>query len=252
MYNVSITSSVLPTQDLSLLSPNARRVLDLFRWYWRKLGGCWPKQRFIAAKIGKSVETVRRAVKELLLSGLIKIFHHGPRGATYSEPEQVPISAQLDLDFDRDFDRDSEPVSIYTELKPEVTPEPARKPPPEPATPKRPALPVGFDEQFQGYIGLFVAGQKPLSRVDIVRAHAVWIGLELSDRTAAVADAEYTIKRCKVPRYIPFPSNHLLSQAWTRTAIAERQIEYIDPRAEESRKKQDSILDRFLGLRRSA
>jgi hypothetical protein len=109
---MSIHAASVAMQAPLSLSSNARRVLDLFRWYWRKLGGCWPKQRFIAAKIGKSVETVKRAVKELLTAGLVKIFRHGPRGATYTEAEQVPVSAQLDLDFDTD----SSVPSLLTEV----------------------------------------------------------------------------------------------------------------------------------------
>ena len=84
--------------------------------------------------------------------------------------------------------------------------------------PERTPLPVGFDEQFQTYVGYFEASGKPLNRIDITRAHAVWTGLEPKDRDGAVADAlQLCVERLE-PRMIPFPVNHLLSQAWTRVA----------------------------------
>jgi hypothetical protein len=238
----------LPQAPFSL-SPNAHRILDLFRWYWRKLGGCFPRQRYIASKIRKSVDTVQRAIKELVAAGLLKIGRRGPRSNVYEEIVQLPPSPQLSFDFAVSFAVSSEPASLMYEVRSKEHHEPERKPPAEAATPNA-SLPVGFDEQFQGYIGLFIAAQKPLSRVDICRAHAVWTGLDLPDRTAAVVDAHHTIVRRNNPRYIPFPVNHLLSQAWTRIAIPEREIEYIDPRAEDKRSEVDDWglkIRNFLG-----
>jgi hypothetical protein len=124
-------------------------------------------------------------------------------------------------------------------------------PPGESASPEALQLPVGFDERFQCYIGIFIAAGKPLSRMDITLAHAVWTGLSFPDREKALADALHTCQRQKNPRYIPFPKNHLLSASWERDALP-RTLEFIDPKAEESRNKVQSAYERIMAWRKSA
>jgi hypothetical protein len=123
-----IDSAVTP------LSRWARQVLDQMRWFWRKMGGCFPKQGWIAAKLKVSPETVYRAIRELKQAGLVSVVLHGPRGATYLEVIPEPPSPQLSFNFDGDSDDDRTPVSLCVELDSEVqsekpSPVPIRKEP---------------------------------------------------------------------------------------------------------------------------
>lgn len=116
------------------LSKWAIRLLDYFRWSWRVLKSCWPKQKFLAAKLKTSVETVQRAVKELVAAGLVAVQRRGPRGAVYTQAVQTVENSQLAFDFDRDFDRDSAPPPINEFLECSQAKTLPDKPTPKPPT----------------------------------------------------------------------------------------------------------------------
>ena len=106
-------------------------------------------------------------------------------------------------------------------------------------------LPVGYDEQFRGYIGMFYAGGKSLNHVDIKRAYSVWGGMDLPERQRAVEHAYDTIRKTKFSCFIPFPVNHLTNQGWTRVGPSVRTIEYVDPKETQKQEAQKEASRRY-------
>ena len=63
------------------LSVNARAVLSVLLGYVNEFGGCYPSRRLIAEEIGKSVDTVDRALRELVKAGVVRVQPQLVKGA---------------------------------------------------------------------------------------------------------------------------------------------------------------------------
>lgn len=211
-------SSPLPQ---SLITGLENRILNyILRVATSGTGLFYQFRKTLAARFKVCVRTIGRVLKKLRGLSLLPTPKRRARSsAVYclpSVPSNVPSSAS--------------PSLLYEVKSKETAPE---KKPPMSETASNTKIPLGWDEGFRGYLGIFMAAGKRLGRTDMARAHAVWSGMGLDERSLACEDALRTCQRTNIERYIPFPVNHLLSKAWERTG-APRTMEYIDPKSEEN------------------
>ena len=87
------------------------------------------------------------------------------------------------------------PCGTPIEVKPEASQNPLKQntsdapSSSEPRAQGRKPLPVGFDEAFSNYIGIFYAAGKAMNVHDVHRAHAAWIGIGPPEWAPATAHA---------------------------------------------------------------
>lgn len=63
------------------LSMCARAVLFVLLEYVNEFGGCYPSRRLLAKRIGRSVDTVDRAIRELVKAGVVRVQPQLVKGA---------------------------------------------------------------------------------------------------------------------------------------------------------------------------
>jgi len=67
-----------------MLSSGASRLLRLIRWFHSKCGACFPKQKFLAARLGCVTRTIQRYLAELVAAGLVSITRRGRTANEYT------------------------------------------------------------------------------------------------------------------------------------------------------------------------
>lgn len=212
------------------------KVKNYFSGYLAKGREIFGKRKYIAARLGMDVRTLARYIAYLGEQGWLKTVKRTARTAYRKVfPDQPAVPSAVP----------SQATAPLNDVTSEETPTEARE---KPMSETRMALPVGYGEQFQTYIGVFISAGKALNRIDIARAHATWTGMEQEDRDAAVLDALKVCKTTRYQRFMPLPCNHLAGQGWNRLAV-KRTLEFEDPRLQEKRDAMEELTegDGFIG-----
>lgn len=217
------------------------RVKNYFRGYAAHDRDIRGRRQYQADKCRMPLSTFARYLRYLIQTGWMETVRRLPRLAIRVVTEIRKVFSSPPFASSNETSRETSPP-IY-QVSSEENPG-GRKETPELSV-TRP-LPVGYDELFQRYVGVFISAGKNLNRVDIARAHATWSGMELADRIAAVEDAIKVCKGTRYQRFMPFPVNHLASQGWTRVA-AERTLVFEDPKMEE-RREEMRAMERKMGF----
>lgn len=232
------------------------QILEKMKFYFRgyAMSGrqIFAKRKYLAEQFGIKVRTLTRYLAYLGID-FLKTVKRTPRTAYRQVIENRVAGPSAGP---------SQASYPFTDVKTEETRPEARKPmcvseerttDPE-KTPERTAelatqsMPVGYDEQFQRYIGIFAAKGKPLNRIDIARAHATWSGMDLADRAAAAKDIVTICQGTKFAKFVPFPVNHLASQGWTRTQITmdvPEELDYRKPGYQTAEEMAEELMSKY-------
>lgn len=85
------------------LSCGAHKLLTLIKWFDRKFGECFPKQKFLAVRLKASISSVQRWLSELVAAGSVTVIRRGPRGSTYLPVNKLCSAVQNEVDHEVDL-----------------------------------------------------------------------------------------------------------------------------------------------------
>ena len=224
------------------LSKGARRLLRILQWFKRKAKEIRVGQKWLADRLGVSLRSVNRWFAELRAAGAEILEWRGPN---------PPLISVDGVAFGVAF---APLVSITQSEQQKPLPKQNTTNAPSSSEPRaqgRKQLPVGFDEAFSNYIGIFYAAGKAMNVHDVHRAHAAWIGIGPGEWEAATKHALEQCQRTRHAQFVPMPVNHLLDRGWTRVAPP-RTLPYVDTTVSRQDANQAEAARRFLAEKRSA